>query len=74
MSIRVPVPHYRLHPDSDLEVIDIIFAKMSASEWRKFCWGSAVQYTFRMLDKGEDMRDAEKAITYLRWFKNGRPD
>ena len=53
MSDRVPVPHYRLHPDTTLEVIDVIAAKLSPSEWRKFCWASALQYAFRMLDKGE---------------------
>ena len=74
MSNRVPVPHYRLHPDYDIETIDVIHSKMSASEWRVFCWASAYQYCSRLLDKGEDMKDADKAMTYLRWFKNGRPD
>ena len=72
--MRVPVSHYRLHPSTMLEVIDIIHAKMTPDEWAKFCWGSALQYTFRMLDKGEPMKDADKAITYLRWFKAGKPE
>lgn len=70
---RVPVSHYRLHPDTNLEVIDIIHSKMTPEEWRRFCWASALQYTFRMLDKGEPDKDADKAITYLGWFKSGGP-
>ena len=69
---REPVRHY-LIPGTNTELIDIIHSKMSPEEWRKFCWGSAIQYTFRMLDKGEADRDAEKAITYLTWFRQGKP-
>ena len=68
---RVPVPHY-LIPGTTLELIDIIKAKMSPAEWRKFCWGSALQYCYRLLDKGEPEKDADKAITYLEWFKEGK--
>ena len=65
---RSPVPHY-LIPGTDLELIDIIKSKMSPDEWKRFCWGSAIQYVYRVLDKGEVVRDCEKAITYLTWLK-----
>lgn len=70
---RTPVSHYKLHPDTELEVIDIIRAKMTADEWAMFCWGSAIQYTFRMMDKGEMYKDADKARTYLTWLIEGKP-
>jgi len=69
---REPVSHY-LIPGTDLELIDIIKAKMSPAEWRKFCWASALQYVYRLLDKGEPEKDADKGITYLTWFKEGKP-
>jgi hypothetical protein len=69
---REPVKHYSL-PGTNLQVIDVIRAKMTDDEWRKFCWASAVQYTFRLLDKGEPDKDAGKAITYLQWFRAGKP-
>ena len=65
---RTPVPHY-LIPGTDLELIDIIKSKLSPAEWRKFCWASAIQYCYRVLDKGELKRDCDKAITYLTWLK-----
>ena len=66
--MRTPVDHY-LIPGTELELIDIIRAKMTLLEWRKFCWASAIQYVYRLMDKGEPVKDAEKGITYLTWFK-----
>jgi len=71
-SDRVSVSHY-LIPGTNLELIDIIHSKMSPAEWRKFCWGSALQYVWRLMDKGEPEKDADKGITYLTWFKEGKP-
>ena len=63
-----PPPHYVI-PGTDLELIDVIKSKMTPAEWRKFCWGSALQYVFRILDKGEARRDIGKAKVYLSWLE-----
>jgi len=64
-----PGPSYYMIPGTDVELIDVIKSKMTKAEWERFCWASALQYCFRVLDKGEPCKDAGKAITYLSWLK-----
>ena len=69
ISKEASPPHYKI-PGTTIQLIDVIEAKMSRDEWRRFCWGSALQYAYRVLDKGEPIKDCEKAIVYLTWLKD----
>ena len=62
-------PAHYLVPGTDIQLIDVIKSKMTLAEWRKFCWGSAAQYVFRILDKGEPGKDIGKAKVYLNWLE-----
>jgi hypothetical protein len=69
------VPYYDI-PGTDLQLIDVIWAKMTRDEWRRFLWASCLQYAYRVLDKGEPVKDADKCIVYMTWlrdsFKEGK--
>ena len=69
MNRNNPPSHYII-PGTDLELIDVIKSKMTLAEWRKFCWGSALQYCYRSMSKGETEKDCDKGITYLSWLRD----
>ena len=64
-----PRPTHYLVPGTDIELIDIIRARMTVGEWQAFCWGSYIQYAYRAPFKGEPGKDANKMITYGEWFR-----
>jgi hypothetical protein len=62
-------PHYTT---SGIECIDAIRAALTPEEFRGFCKGNALKYTWREKHKGGD-QDLAKAAWYLNKLKEGQP-
>lgn len=56
--------HYK---QGGLEVIDILFKKMSKEEFKGFCKGNVLKYVFRA-DFKNGVEDYRKAAQYLEWL------
>jgi hypothetical protein len=58
----------------DIECIDAIRSALTPEEFRGFCKGNVLKYTWREQHKGMD-DDLEKAMDYLTWaVEDDRPD
>ena len=57
-------PHYL---KGGLECIDVIRAALDKKEFRGYCKGNNIKYTFRENDKGKD-EDLKKARVYLNYI------
>ena len=62
--------HYR---HGDIECIDAIRAALTDEEWRGFCKGNVLKYTWREKHKGGD-GSLLKAQDYLRWALAGKAE
>jgi hypothetical protein len=51
-----------------IEVLDIIRAKLTATEYKGFLKGNAIKYLCRSSFKGDELRDLEKARNYGEWL------
>jgi hypothetical protein len=65
-----PNDHYRR---GDIECIDAIRAALTDEEWRGFCKGNVLKYTWREKHKGGD-GSLLKAQDYLRWALAGKAE
>jgi hypothetical protein len=65
-----PNDHYR---QGDIECIDAIRAALTDEEWRGFCKGNVLKYTWREKHKGGD-GSLLKAQDYLRWALAGKAE
>jgi hypothetical protein len=65
-----PNDHYR---QGDIECIDAIRAALTDEEWRGFCKGNVLKYTWREKHKGGD-GSLLKAQDYLRWAVAGKAE
>jgi hypothetical protein len=65
-----PNDHYR---QGDIECIDAIRAALTDEEWRGFCKGNVLKYTWRERHKGGD-GSLLKAQDYLRWALAGKAE
>ena len=65
-----PNDHYR---QGDIECIDAIRAALTDEEWRGFCKGNVLKYTWREKHKGGD-GSMLKAQDYLRWALAGKAE
>jgi hypothetical protein len=54
-------PHYQ---NGDVECIQAIESALSPEEFRGYCKGNVIKYTWREQYKGKD-QDLEKAVWYL---------
>ena len=54
-------PHYR---SGDVECIQAIESALTPEEFRGYCKGNVIKYTWREQYKGKD-QDLEKAVWYL---------
>jgi hypothetical protein len=54
-------PHYQ---NGDVECIQAIESALSPEEFRGYCKGNVIKYTWREQYKGED-QDLQKAVWYL---------
>jgi hypothetical protein len=62
--------HYR---QGDIECIDAIRAALTDEEWRGFCKGNVLKYTWREKHKGSD-GSLLKAQDFLRWAVAGKAE
>jgi len=62
-------PHYR---QGDIECIDAIRAALTDEEFRGYCKGNAIKYTWREKHKGGD-EDLKKAAWYLDRIETKEP-
>jgi hypothetical protein len=60
-------PHYT---QGGIECIDAIQAALTPEEFRGYCKGNALKYTWRERSKGQD-ESLEKAIWYLERSQKG---
>ena len=65
-----PTDHYR---QGDIECIDAIRAALTDEEWRGYCKGNVLKYTWREKHKGGD-ETLVKAQDYLRWALAGKAE
>jgi hypothetical protein len=65
-----PNDHYR---QGEIECIDAIRAALTDDEWRGFCKGNVLKYTWREKHKGGD-GSMLKAQDYLRWALAGKAE
>jgi hypothetical protein len=65
-----PNDHYR---QGDIECIDAIRAALTDEEWRGYCKGNVLKYTWREKHKGGD-GSLLKAQDYLRWAVAGKAE
>jgi hypothetical protein len=65
-----PNDHYR---QGEIECIDAIRAALTDEEWRGFCKGNVLKYTWREKHKGGD-GSMLKAQDYLRWALAGKAE
>ena len=65
-----PTDHYR---QGDIECIDAIRAALTDDEWRGYCKGNVLKYTWREKHKGGD-GSLLKAQDYLRWALAGKAE
>jgi len=65
-----PNDHYR---QGDIECIDAIRAALTDEEWRGYCKGNVLKYTWREKHKGGDL-SLIKAEDYLRWALAGKAE
>lgn len=65
-----PTDHYR---QGDIECIDAIRAALTDEEWRGYCKGNVLKYTWREKHKGGD-GSLLKAQDYLRWALAGKAE
>jgi hypothetical protein len=65
-----PTDHYR---QGDIECIDAIRAALTDEEWRGYCKGNVLKYTWREKHKGGD-GSLVKAQDYLRWALAGKAE
>jgi hypothetical protein len=65
-----PNDHYR---QGDIECIDAIRAALTGEEWRGYCKGNVLKYTWREKHKGGD-GSLLKAQDYLRWAVAGKAE
>jgi len=65
-----PNDHYR---QGDIECIDAIRAALTDEEWRGFCKGNVLKYTWRERHKGGN-ETLVKAQDYLRWAVAGKAE
>jgi len=65
-----PNEHYR---QGDIECIDAIRAALTDEEWRGYCKGNVLKYTWREKHKGGD-GSLLKAQDYLRWALAGKAE
>jgi hypothetical protein len=65
-----PNDHYR---QGDIECIDAIRAALTDEEWRGYCKGNVLKYTWREKHKGGD-GSLLKAQDYLRWALAGKAE
>lgn len=57
----------------DIECIDAIRAALSPEEFRGFCKGNVIKYTWREAFKGGDV-DIKKASAYIHYLLEGGAD
>jgi hypothetical protein len=67
---KSPNAHYR---QGDIECIDAIRAALTDEEWRGFCKGNVLKYTWREKHKGGN-ETLVKAQDYLRWALAGKAE
>ena len=65
-----PNDHYR---QGEIECIDAIRAALTDEEWRGYCKGNIIKYTWRERHKGGDA-SLVKAEDYLRWAMAGKAE
>jgi len=65
-----PNDHYR---QGEIECIDAIRAALTDEEWRGYCKGNIIKYTWREKHKGGDA-SLVKAEDYLRWAMAGKAE
>jgi len=63
-------PKSSYYDAGDIEVFDIIRAKLTPEELQGFYKGNAIKYLARMAFKGDSVRDAEKAANYTQWLSD----
>ncbi len=62
-------PHYK---QGEIECIDAIRSALTPEEFRGYCKGNALKYTWREKHKGQD-QDLEKARRYLQMVTEEKP-
>lgn len=70
LVVDSPNDHYR---QGDIECIDAIRAALTDEEWRGYCKGNVLKYTWREKHKGGD-GSLLKAQDYLRWALAGKAE
>ena len=60
-------PHYKLN-GLDIESVDVIWAVLTAEEFRGWCKGNAIKYLMRLGKKDNEIQDARKSIKFLEWL------
>ncbi len=58
VTVDIPDNHYRKHP-SGIEAIEVV-------KYENFNIGNAFKYLFRRRFKGNEVRDLEKAVYYIK--------
>lgn len=63
MSDQINHPeHYR---QGDIECIDAIEAALTPEEFRGYCKGNVIKYTWRERHKGRSVEDLRKSMWYI---------
>ena len=55
-------PHYK---KGSIECIDIIEAMLTPEEFKGYCKGNSIKYTYREDHKDANIEDIDKAVWYL---------
>ena len=52
-----------------IETIDIIRAKLTPEQYKGYLLGNVIKYSTRMMHKGSEFRDAQKAAKHAYWLE-----
>jgi len=63
-------PHVSHYEVAGIQPIDYMEASFTAEEYEGYLKGNVIKYLARYRNKGQEVKDLDKAIVYLQWLRD----